>query len=42
MFFLFFLSSLDDSLENVISNTLYEKQKTKFLHQAVIVYIGID
>ena len=42
-FFVFFVFlSLADSLENVISNKIYEKQKTKFFYQAVIVYIRID
>ena len=41
-FLCFFLLSLADSLENVISNKFYEKQKTKFFYQAVIVYIRID
>ena len=43
LFFFVFLLSLADSLENVISNKiLRETKKTKFLYQAVIVYIRID
>ena len=44
MFFCFFFVflGLTDSLETVTSNSFYEEQKTKFLYQAVILYIRID